>query len=331
LNSAPRKNAQPPRKSWKQRLQALDFEMALRPSALMLCVFSLLFLSMLLENRLLADGRETLDLLLLHLLLLLLPAAVWCRYRGKPLTSRLRLQPLRASSVPLLVCAYLALFSGAMVLLMRLGTAPSIEYSYSLYRSFEPLSLHGGFTEFLLGTLAYAILPAVCEEWLFRGILCAEYENAGVARALLVSSLYFALLHFNAPLLPVFFFSGLLLAATLYALRSLYASILVHVAYNLTCLLALPALTAFYNRTGNGGLLTVLLTAVFLLSAALFCGFASRQYRTYYKAEADSSYRHPQRDETGAVRTPALLPSLTAGLCGLLWLIAVLFGERLFG
>ena len=51
--------------------------------------------------------------------------------------------------------------------------------------------------------MAYAVLPALCEEFVYRGILCREYERGGVLRAVIVSALFFALLHFNLGYFPL--------------------------------------------------------------------------------------------------------------------------------
>ena len=42
--------------------------------------------------------------------------------------------------------------------------------------------------------LAYGLLPAFCEELVFRGIICAEHEKHGILYASAVSALFFAFL-----------------------------------------------------------------------------------------------------------------------------------------
>ncbi len=94
-----------------------------------------------------------------------------------------------------------------------------------------------------------------------------------------VSSLFFAFLHFDLTALPVYLFAGMLLSLVLYMTRSSVAAMLVHLGYNLFGVLAQAGLSGYCRSTGNLGLLVVLLIALLLLSAAVFCGESARVLR----------------------------------------------------
>ena len=127
--------------------------------------------------------------------------------------------------------------------------------------------------------LTYGVLPSLLRGACFRGILCAEYEENGiVGSAMAVSSLFF-FLHFDLTALPVYLFAGMLLSLVLYMTRSSVAAMLVHLGYNLFGVLAQAGLSGYCRSTGNLGFLVVLLIALLLLSAAVFCGESARVLR----------------------------------------------------
>jgi membrane protease YdiL (CAAX protease family) len=106
-----------------------------------------------------------------------------------------------------------------------------------------PLSLQRGLLEIqivrtplemILGLLAVAAFPGVCEELFFRGFvftgLCAHRSPT---TALLGSALLFALAHFNPWQLPALLLFGLFLGLLVYWTHSIYPAILAHVVNNL--------------------------------------------------------------------------------------------------
>jgi membrane protease YdiL (CAAX protease family) len=83
--------------------------------------------------------------------------------------------------------------------------------------------------------LVMALLPAVGEELMFRGVLMrfAARKARSAIFPIAVSALMFALLHFNNPygLLPIFMM-GVLLALVYYWTRSLICSMVMHFLFN---------------------------------------------------------------------------------------------------
>ena len=174
--------------------------------------------------------------------------------------------------------------------------------------------------------LAYAVLPAICEEFIFRGIVCLEYENGGVMRSVVFSALFFGMLHFDLTNLPVYIFSGAVLALTLYATRSLFGAITVHFLYNLFGLFGQPYMNALYNLTGSTNFFIFFATTLFLLSAIVFCAEASRLYRQYLYKNYSAKYRQPVNTVPQTIRDSYIevikAPSAIACLC--VYIIALL-------
>jgi hypothetical protein len=179
--------------------------------------------------------------------------------------------------------------------------------------------------------LAYGLLPAFCEELVFRGILCAEHEKHGILYAAAVSSIFFAFLHFDLTALPVYLFAGTLLAVVTYVTRSSIAAMVVHLCYNLFGIFVQAGLSGYCRSTGSIGLLVVLLVALLLLSSAFFCGEVARVLRR--RAHADllddpEEISTPGLNKIPARQWPRALLAAFASPAGsaavVLWLVGVI-------
>lgn len=83
---------------------------------------------------------------------------------------------------------------------------------------------------------AVAVVPALLEEWVYRGIFFLGYGRENRRKAALVSGLLFGLLHLNWNQFLYAFFMGVLFAVVVEAAGSIYASMLVHFGINGTSL-----------------------------------------------------------------------------------------------
>ncbi|MBQ9780046.1 MAG: CPBP family intramembrane metalloprotease [Clostridia bacterium] len=236
--------------------------------------YALLLLSRFIDTFLLTEENAYLSTILLQLLIFPIPTYLYIRLRGKALSGKLALVPPALSHLFLILSAILMLISGCTLLALICGMM-NAQPSFTLYDTFS--SIHDGTAEASIRLiLAYGLLPAFCEELMFRSILCAEYEKHGILYASLLSSLFFAFLHFDLTALPVYLFAGLLLAAVRYVTRSAIASMIVHLGYNLFGIFVQAGLSGYCRSTGSIGLLVILLIALLLLSSAFFCGEVSR-------------------------------------------------------
>ena len=198
---------------------------------LILAIYALLLLSRLIDTAFLDKDNRYLSTVLLQLMIFPLPAYLYIRLRGKGMVKRLGFAPIKLSHLFLLLSGILMLISGCTLLGILCGMM-NAQPSFTLYDTFA--SVHDGSAEASIRLiLAYGLLPAFCEELVFRGILCAEYEEEGILFSSLVSSLFFAFLHFDLTALPVYLFAGMLLAAVRYVTRSTVASMILHLGYNL--------------------------------------------------------------------------------------------------
>lgn len=277
---------------WKQipLLGKLPFDPVL---LLVLANFVLLLLSRLIDTLLLDRGNEYLTVVLLQILIFIIPGYLFFRFRGKGYVRRMRVAPPKPDHIFLVTSAAGTLVTGCFLLSLLMGNL-SEGQSFVLYDTFT--SRHDGtMAGILYLVLAYAILPAVCEETIYRGMLCAEFEGRGVVCAVTVSSLLFSMLHFNLPAMPVYLFAGVILALTMYATRSIFCTMIVHFLYNMFCLFGQGGFTDFYVTQSATTLFLILMIAALLLCLAVFCGECSRLYRAYAKNGASDEYKPAEK------------------------------------
>lgn len=252
-----------------------------------LAIFALLFVMHLLDSLTkLPFAAVWLKLLGLPAVFLI-PIVVFCLIRGYGYSRVLRIRAPRASHIPLLISAFFALLCGALLLSILCGGMDSLGNSVTAYETELASS-----PVIAIGTvLGLAVIPAVLEELFFRGIVAAEYERRGGVRAVIMSTLLFALCHFDLHNLPVYLFSGVLFMLVLLATDSLVATMLLHACYNLVSLLGQRYLNAFYDITGSIELFLFALILILLISLVLFFRFAAGLYRE----RAESGLLTPRR------------------------------------
>ena len=85
---------------------------------------------------------------------------------------------------------------------------------------------------FLLDIVLVCVFPAIFEEFLHRGILLQGIKHAGFKQAIVISSLMFALLHFNIQQVFYAFVIGLILGFVSVVAKNIWPSIIIHFLNN---------------------------------------------------------------------------------------------------
>ena len=177
-----------------------------------------------------------------------------------------RAWPWIAVTAPAVALLPLALWT----VLLALGMAQPVEYGEELETW---LKQPGGETAFLV--LAVAVAPLL-EEFGFRGWIQRPLERKlGAQAAITGSALLFAVAHFQADYLPVRLAGGLVLGHAVYATRSIWTGVALHVAWNAG---ALAFGTAFpdFDPAGKGWAWAAPAAGVALLSL-LWCAWGVRR------------------------------------------------------
>ena len=235
---------------------------------LMCIVYLLLILSRITEVGRVGGESEYVGTIVLQLIIFLFPTVIYAKLKGEGYSSRLKIRLVGAHQLLVALLGALTLICGSLLLNILIGEGVG-QSDFSLYDTF--VAEHDGSAEsFFYVTLAYAVLPAVCEEFFFSGLMCAEYEEHGMAAAVIMPSLFFGMVHLNFAQLAIYIFAGLVLAAVMYATRSILGSILVHFVYNLYGLFGQSFANELYRTTGSTELFMLILSAAFILFLALF-------------------------------------------------------------
>lgn len=173
-----------------------------------------------------------------------------------------------------------------------------------------------------LDLILISILPAVCEELLFRGLVLGTYERWGTRRAIWISAALFAGLHGSVVGLPVHLLMGLVLGYVAASTGSLLPGMALHGVYNAIAVVIacgapadpgvdLPMLEQI------GGVMGVAVCVMMLLVSAALC-FAVLRRMDRYRLQADEPFGSDaviERRRLG--RTELIL--LVSGVVTVIW------------
>lgn len=86
--------------------------------------------------------------------------------------------------------------------------------------------------EFIITFFAVAVVPAVVEEFAFRGIVLGALRKFGDGFSILISSLVFGLIHRNLAQIPFAFLMGVIMSFAVIKTGSIITSVLIHLLNN---------------------------------------------------------------------------------------------------
>lgn len=155
--------------------------------------------------------------------------------------------------------------------------------------------------------LAYCLVPAVCEELFFRGIVVGEYKKYGSFNAVIISTLYFTLVHFSKEGFLIYMFAGLMLGITAVVCRSVYPSMALHLAFNMY---GLYGNSAFVSKTAfNTSVLFVgfVLFVLLLLSLAFMFSRMENMFALYSERSEGEAIPEKSTNNIYIYITPALI------------------------
>ena len=127
-----------------------------------------------------------------------------------------------------------------------------------------------------LYVLSISIIPALVEEFAFRGVVLSRLRKYGDGFAVIVSSLLFALFHSNPIQLLFAFICGFILSFLVLRTQNLFPAILIH-ALNNACSVLFELLYASCEATVVDQVYTIVFLAVIVLGLASFLFLAIRE------------------------------------------------------
>ena len=252
-----------------------------------------------------------LAVIVLQLLILIVPSAFYAKIKGEGYARRLRLAPFGIEKLLVTLLAAVTLILGDTVIKLFLYQVGAIDGAYSIYYYY----LNGYEPSVLYSLITFALVPSICEEFLFRSLLCAEYESSGVVTAAVASAAMYAMFGMSFGYFPVYFFAGLMFALVMYLTRSVFASMLCHLIYSVFELAAGETVRTVITKPQSTGFLIFALVGLFLLCLAALFGECERIYYNYALAGKKVDYaadcpKFSIRKFSEALLTPSFLVAI---------------------
>jgi len=201
-----------------------------------------------------------------QLAVLALPCMVYYLLKGRKLQEPMYLIPKGGPHILFLIFAALFFITGMLLIkyfyFINGGEVASL---VNFYEDFSGTTENSSQLEIILSLI---IIPAFCEEFFFRGIVFSEYRKYGTANAVIISSLFFAMLHFSIENMVIYLFTGLLLGFVTAMTRSIIPSIALHLLSNTLSIYASDAflrVTVVKNGAFFIGFVLVILTGIALI------------------------------------------------------------------
>jgi len=252
----------------------------------------------------------------LMLLMFGIPSAVFVMLRGGSAVSAVGIRPLNGSQVGISLAVALVLTLQSCLLKFGLFHADYGSVTYMLYGASFPSS-PSSFWEFLLMLAVLVLLPAVCEEWFFRGILAYEYRFGGFLGAALMSSLLFAMSTLDFAQFPAEFLNGMLLSFAVFLTGNLFSAVIARMIYNLFTLFLERFVWGMSEEPDCEVLFWVLIIALYLLSLIILFAAAEKALRRM----AEEGHASPVRIPRG--KRPLVIYDMLAAPT--LWVDALVF------
>lgn len=121
-------------------------------------------------------------------------------------------------------------------------------------------------TDYSAAIICYAVLPAILEELVFRGVAFSMYEKScGGLCAITATAFFFAMSHFSGAEFISYFISGLILGTVAYISRSIIPTIIMHLFNNFAGFYLENAVFKITSESKSGVLAIFLLAAISLL------------------------------------------------------------------
>jgi len=200
-----------------------------RDSGLMYTIAAILFIVV--GSRLGRLGMPAgLYIIISEILIIALPPFLLAKARRLDIVPTFRLRKPRAIEVLLTL-----MISPVMIIA---GTCAGLIALIIIKNTFGSLQINTGVTNVMAGGSVYwslfliAVVPAVCEELLFRGLIQRGLERMGAGWSIFLSGLLFGLFHFDFQRFAAQTFIGMISAYLVYRTGSIFNGMILHFMNN---------------------------------------------------------------------------------------------------
>lgn len=220
-----------------------------------------------------------LAVIILQIVMFIIPGVIYCKLKGKDFLPSVRFNAFGIQKLWLSISAFFVLAFGSALIKLLLYAVGYYSQQYTLYENYLPGDA-SSVANLLYIIIAIGIIPAITEEFIFRGIIMGEYTKMGTkpVTAITITAMLFAMLHFNLWQFPVYFFGGLIFGCVAYITNSVLCAMLVHLFNNIFSLLFEPQLLRLITQTDSLIFVLFVLAVIFLLFLVLALQSGERIY-----------------------------------------------------
>ena len=189
-----------------------------------------------------------------RLLVFIVPGIFYVKLKESGYTLRLGFSPIGIGKIGFCLTVLGALISFSLLIRMFTG---HMEASLPVIMpGLEEAAASVGDANFFYILVSFAIVPAVCEEFIFRAILLTEYSEYGCPTAVITSAALYGMLAFSPADFPLLFVMGILLGISSMRLGALprregHEPAQSADKRDLSALLCLPDFSRLYDHTAG--------------------------------------------------------------------------------
>ncbi len=295
MNSNIKEEAKSPKRRKPPKEKAPPLEAPARPMLTAAVVFVLCLAALITDCFIYPLGAGLLAPVILQIIILAIPAylCVMLTYPDRSVFLQMRavgFRILRAEYIFFLIFSAFFTICGSLALTLSFGGAFDLSGGMTLLGIFA-----AGENEFAVSApyliLTYAVMPAILEEFLFRGVIFSQLERISFPFAALVSTVLYALSGFTLGGVIPSLFVGIMLVFVYYTTRSLWACVIMHFLFNLYKLFLEANICAYFLSSANDMLLLITVALGLLVSAILFFSESARIFRARAAKVAEKKQR----------------------------------------
>ena len=219
------------------------------------------------------DGDLLLTAGAVQLFIFAIPTAFYCKIKGVEFFEFSKVKHVRLSEIPFTVASAFTCFFAAIILTYLQIKLFPVEKASEIVRTTaesNPLGV----------LLTYVIIPAFSEEFFFRSVLISDYSEFKGPSVVIMSAVYFAMLHFSFHQLLTYFLIGMILATVTYVTNSSFPSMIIHLIYNAMVVFMGDGLSEFLSESSASVILGFLLTVAFMISLATMLSTMENVYES---------------------------------------------------
>ena len=219
---------------------------------------------------------------------------------------------------------YLGFVNILLIVVLSLMVQPTMMIISGLASLIIPNPVVGVMTQlatipFPMALLIIAIIPSICEEWVFRGYIQSHYEGYNILVTALINGLFFGIIHLNFHQFTYAFIMGMFFVYLVHITRSLFAAVLSHFVINASQL-SLSYLVfqmdvdivAADPTTADliSGIYELIMINIFIFPLALLIFLALIKHNQLRKLEKNSNYENSNGEILETSKTLSEIPRL---------------------